>query len=97
MSGSFKDCRVEGNNPLSKSRCIRDIPIWIWVDGLYGNQGLPLTNFFNLIYAVAEVLKTLVGSFGLVMVAPFTAVVSGFVLIGKGHAETEPSSAPALS
>ena len=28
----------------------------------------------------AEVLKTLVGSFGLVMVAPFTAVVGGLVL-----------------
>jgi uncharacterized membrane protein len=60
-------------------------------------QGVPLTNLFNLIYVAAEVLKTLVGSFGLVMVAPFTAVVGGFVLIGKGHAQTEPSSAPELS
>jgi len=46
-------------------------------------QGVPLTNLFNLIYVAAEVLKTVVGSFGLVMVAPFTAVVGGFVLCGK--------------
>jgi uncharacterized membrane protein len=42
-------------------------------------QGVPLINLFNLIYVAAEVLKTLVGSFGLVMVAPFTAVVGGFI------------------
>lgn len=46
-------------------------------------QGVPLTNLFNLIYVAAEVLKTVVGSFGLVMVAPFTAIVGGFVLCGK--------------
>ena len=46
-------------------------------------QGVPLTNLFNLIYVAAEVLKTVVGSFGLVMVAPFTAVVGGFVFCGK--------------
>lgn len=43
-------------------------------------QGVPLGNMFNLIYVSAEVLKTLVGSFGLVMVAPFTALVGGMVL-----------------
>ena len=42
-------------------------------------QGVPLANLFNLIYVAAEVLKTLVGSFGLVMVAPFTAVMGGVV------------------
>ena len=42
-------------------------------------QGVPLINLFNLIYVAAEVLKTLVGSFGLVMVAPFTAVVGGML------------------
>jgi uncharacterized membrane protein len=45
-------------------------------------QGVPLANLFNLIYVAAEVLKTVVGSFGLVMVAPFTAVVGGFVFCG---------------
>jgi uncharacterized membrane protein len=42
-------------------------------------QGIPLTNLFNLVYVAAEVLKTLVGSFGLVMVAPFTALVGALV------------------
>jgi uncharacterized membrane protein len=42
-------------------------------------QGVPLTNLFNLVYVAAEVLKTLVGSFGLVMVAPFTALVGAVV------------------
>jgi len=42
-------------------------------------QKVPLANLFNLIYVAAEVLKTLVGSFGLVMVAPFTAVMGGVV------------------
>ena len=43
-------------------------------------QGVPLANLFNLIYVAAEVLKTIVGSFGLVTVAPFTALVGGLVL-----------------
>ena len=43
-------------------------------------QGVPLGNLFNLVYVAAEVLKTLVGSFGLVMVAPFTAVAGGLIL-----------------
>ncbi len=46
-------------------------------------QGIPLTNLFNFIYVAAEVLKTLVGSFGLIMVAPFTALV-GAVLLPRG-------------
>jgi uncharacterized membrane protein len=46
-------------------------------------QGVPLANLFNLIYVATEVLKTLVGSFGLVMVAPFTAAVGGVVLAGR--------------
>jgi uncharacterized membrane protein len=50
-------------------------------------QGVPLANLFNLIYVAAEVLKTVVGSFGLVMVAPFTAVVGGFIFCGKSAKE----------
>ena len=38
-------------------------------------QGVPLANLFNLVYVSAEVLNTLVGSFGLVTVAPFTALI----------------------
>lgn len=47
-------------------------------------QGVPLANLFNFIYVSAEVLKTLVGSFGLVTVAPFTAVVGAFILVRPG-------------
>ncbi len=46
-------------------------------------QGVPLVNLMNLKFVAAEVLKTLVGSFGLVMVAPFTAVVGAFVFTRK--------------
>lgn len=43
-------------------------------------QGIPLGATFNFIYVAAEVLKTLIGSFGLVAVAPFTAFVGGLIL-----------------
>lgn len=46
-------------------------------------QGIPLGSTFNFIYVAAEVLKTLVGSFGLVTVAPFTAIVGGLLLVEK--------------
>lgn len=46
-------------------------------------QGVPLANTFNLIYVAAEVLKTLVGSFGLVLVAPFTAGVGALLLTAQ--------------
>ncbi|WP_245587869.1 YibE/F family protein [Desulfovibrio inopinatus] len=42
-------------------------------------QGVPLVNLVNMKFVAAEVLKTLVGSFGLVMVAPFTAMVGAVV------------------
>nr|WP_320189973.1 YibE/F family protein [uncultured Desulfobacter sp.] len=46
---------------------------------LFMAQGVPLINFFNINFVAAEVLNTLVGSFGLVTVAPFTAAVGGLV------------------
>ncbi len=46
---------------------------------LFMAQGVPLINFFNINYVAAEVLNTLVGSFGLVTVAPFTAAVGGLI------------------
>lgn len=42
---------------------------------LFAAQGLPMIQMFNINYVAAEVLNTLVGSFGLVTVAPFTALV----------------------
>lgn len=50
---------------------------------LFAAQGLPLVQMFNLSYVAAEVLNTLVGSFGLVTVAPFTALVGGLLYRGK--------------
>ncbi|MFO7971090.1 MAG: YibE/F family protein [Myxococcota bacterium] len=44
-------------------------------------RGVPLSSTFNIIYVAAEVLKTIVGSFGLITVAPFTAFVGGFILV----------------
>lgn len=44
-------------------------------------QGVPAANVFNLSYVSAEILHTLVGSFGLVLVAPFTAVFGGWLLV----------------
>lgn len=40
-------------------------------------QGVPPPNIINTNYVAAELLKTVVGSFGLVTVAPFTALVGG--------------------
>ena len=42
-------------------------------------QGVPVANLLNLNYVSAEILHTLVGSFGLVSVAPFTALVGAFI------------------
>jgi uncharacterized membrane protein len=46
---------------------------------LFMGQGVPLENIFNLSHVAGEVLHTLVGSFGLVAVAPFTALAGGIV------------------
>lgn len=43
-------------------------------------QGTPLTNIFNYKYVAAELLHTVIGSFGLVTVAPFTALCAGMFL-----------------
>jgi Predicted multitransmembrane protein len=43
-------------------------------------QGLPLINAVNLVLVSAELAHTLVGSLGLILVAPLTAVAGSFVL-----------------
>lgn len=43
-------------------------------------QGTPVSHILNYKYVGSEILDTIVGSFGLVTVAPFTALVSGFLL-----------------
>ena len=45
-------------------------------------QGTPLSNIFNYKYVAAELIHTVIGSFGLVTVAPFTALCAGLSLAG---------------
>jgi uncharacterized membrane protein len=45
------------------------------------SKGIPPLQIANLNYIAAEILKTVVGSFGLITVAPFTAIVGGFVYV----------------
>lgn len=54
-------------------------------------QGTPLDNILNYKYVSAEILDTVVGSFGLVTVAPFTAITSGILLTRK-KARTQKSA-----
>lgn len=50
-------------------------------------QGTPIYNILNFKYVAAELLDTVVGSMGLVLVAPFTAVTSALLLTGKKKEE----------
>lgn len=43
-------------------------------------QGTPIYNIVNYKYVSAEIIETIVGCFGLVTVAPFTALTSGILL-----------------
>lgn len=46
-------------------------------------QGTPLMNILNYKYVAAEMIHTVIGSFGLVTVAPFTALCAGVFLTNK--------------
>lgn len=46
-------------------------------------QGTPILNILNYKYVAAEILHTIVGSFGLITVAPFTAMTAGILLTKK--------------
>ena len=61
-------------------------------------QGTPLYNILNYKYVASEIIHTVVGSFGLVTVAPLTALTSGFLLAGrkeKAEAGITPPPRPA--
>ena len=47
-------------------------------------QWTPIINILNLKYVSSEILHTLIGSFGLITVAPFTALASGILLANNG-------------
>lgn len=52
-------------------------------------QGTPIDHILNYKYVSAEILDTIVGSFGLVTVAPFTALTSGFLLTKADKKKTK--------
>lgn len=53
---------------------------------LFMAKGLALRNILNAPFVAAEVLNTLVGSFGVVTVAPFTALLAGLIYRRAGQA-----------
>lgn len=46
-------------------------------------QGTPIEHILNYKYVAAEIIHTVIGSFGLVSVAPFTALCAGLMLARK--------------
>lgn len=56
---------------------------------VYMAQGTPLDHILNYKYVAAEILDTIIGSFGLVTVAPFTALVAGIMLTKKKSVKKE--------
>jgi uncharacterized membrane protein len=46
-------------------------------------QGTPVVNILNYKYVSAEIINTIVGSFGLATTAPFTAFLAGLFLAGR--------------
>ena len=44
------------------------------------DRGTPVELMLNYKYVAAEIVHTIVGSFGLVTVAPLTAITSGWLL-----------------
>jgi uncharacterized membrane protein len=59
-------------------------------------QGVPLINAVNMVFVAAELTHTLVGSLGLVLVAPLTAIAGGWVLT-RGSPRPEGSRARPFS
>jgi uncharacterized membrane protein len=52
-------------------------------------QGVPLINALNMVFVAAELSHTLVGSLGLVLVAPLTAVAGGVLLLRPASVEPD--------
>lgn len=50
-------------------------------------QGTPAEHIFNYKYVAAEIIHTVIGSFGLVSVAPFTALCAGLLLTRKAKCQ----------
>lgn len=55
---------------------------------MFSAQGTSPVDFINNPHVASEIVKTLVGSFGLILVAPFTALVGAWIF-GKKHSVDE--------
>ena len=60
-------------------------------------QGTPVTEFLNSTLVASELVKTLIGSFSLVLVAPFTALISGRLFGARGSVRKGPFGPPPLA
>ncbi len=49
----------------------------------FAGQGTPILDVINLKYVAGPIVNTIVGSFGLVVVAPLTAIYAAFIFAGK--------------
>ena len=56
-------------------------------------QGTPVDHILNYKYVAAEIIHTVIGSFGLVTVAPFTALCAGVLLTRKRREQPASDSA----
>jgi uncharacterized membrane protein len=56
-------------------------------------QGVPVPNMLNMSYVSSEVFHTMMGSIGLVLIAPLTAVLSAALMAGKARNAREQQSA----
>ena len=52
---------------------------FLFIFMMFMTKGNPPMNIFNTNFIAAEILHTMVGSFGLVLVAPATAVIGGYI------------------
>ena len=55
-------------------------------------QGTPVDHILNYKYVAAELIHTVIGSFGLVTVAPFTALCAGLFLANRAERSTADAS-----
>ncbi|MBE6975996.1 MAG: YibE/F family protein [Ruminococcaceae bacterium] len=56
---------------------------------VYMAQGTPVDHILNYKYVASEIIDTVIGSFGLVTVAPFTALVAGLMLTKRARKKEE--------
>ena len=56
---------------------------------MFSAQGTPVLEFLNYSLVASELVKTLIGSFSLVLVAPFTALISGWIFACKKNSDKE--------